>query len=163
MQNSKNPRTDALELSLTTWTIDDLNKSMSHARELERELTQARVFLEVSTKNTEAAQNSFHAEMKQRGSAEAERDTLRKELAESQSWVRASMESTAIAASTIAQLTRQRDEARLLINEDTRSVIVENDWLRKMVDAFAENGDCGDEWLMADYRELPHVRARKTK
>ena len=157
------PLTDALELSLTTWTIDDLNKSMAHARQLEQELTQARVFLEVSTKNTEAAQNSFHAEMKQRGSAEAERDTLRKELAESQSWVRASMESAAIAASTIAQLTQQRDEARLLLNKDTRSVIVENDTLRKMVDAFAENGDCGDEWLMADYRELPHVRARKTK
>ena len=92
-----------------------------------------------------------------------ERDQLRKELAESQSWVRASMESTAIAASTIDQLTRERDEARLLLNEDTRSVIVENDWLRKMVDAFAENGDCGDEWLMADYRELPHVRARAAK
>ena len=92
-----------------------------------------------------------------------ERDQLRKELAESVSWVRASMESTAIASSTIAQLTRERDEARLLINEDTRSVIVENDWLRKMVDAFAEDADWGNEWLMADYRELPHVRARKTK
>ena len=88
---------------------------------------------------------------------------LEQELNESQSWVRASMESTAIAASTIALLTQQRDEARLLINKNTRSVIVENDWLRKMVDAFAENGDCGDEWLMADYRDLPHVRARKAK
>ena len=157
------PLTDALELSLTTWTIDDLNKSMSHARQLETELTQARVFLEVSTKNTEAAQNSFHAEMKQRGSAEAERDTLRKELAESQSWVRASMESATIASSTIAQLTQQRDEAMLRLNNTMRHIIVENDWLRKMVDAFAENGDCGDEWLMADYRDLPHVRARKAK
>ena len=119
--NTRTPRTDALELSLTTWTIDDLNKSMSHARQLEQELNEA------------------------------------------QSWVKSSMESTAIASSTIAQLTQQRDEARLLLNEDTRSVIVENDWLRKMVDAFAENGDCGDEWLMADYRELPHVRARKAK
>jgi hypothetical protein len=90
-------------------------------------------------------------------------EELERELTKSQSWVRASMESTAIAASTIAQLTRERDEARLLINEDTRSVIVENDWLRKMVDAFAECGDCGDEWLMADYRELPHVQERKTK
>ena len=88
---------------------------------------------------------------------------LERELTESQSWVKPSMESAAIAASTIAQLTRERDEARLLINEDTRSVIVENDTLRKMVDAFAENGDCGDEWLMADYRELPHVRERKAK
>ena len=88
---------------------------------------------------------------------------LERELTESQSWVRASMESTAIAASTIAELTQQRDEARRLLNKDTRSVIVENDWLRKMVDAFAECGDVGDEWLMADYRELPHVRARKTK
>ena len=88
---------------------------------------------------------------------------LERELAESQSWARASMESTAIAASTIAQLTRERDEARRLLNEDTLNVIVENDWLRKMVDSFAENGDCGDEWLMADYRELPHVRARKAK
>lgn len=43
MQNSKNPRTDALELSLTTWTIDDLNKSMAHARELEQELSEARL------------------------------------------------------------------------------------------------------------------------
>ena len=88
---------------------------------------------------------------------------LERELTESKSWVRASMESATIAASTIAQLTRERDEARLLLNKDTRSVIVENDTLRKMVDAFAENGDCGDEWLMADYRELPHVRARKAK
>ena len=88
---------------------------------------------------------------------------LERELTESQSSVKASMESAAIAASTIAQLTRERDEARLLLNEDTRSVIVENDWLRKMVDAFADCGDCGDEWLMADYRELPHVRERKTK
>ena len=88
---------------------------------------------------------------------------LERELTESQSWVKPSMESAAIAASTIAQLTRERDEARLLINEDTRSVIVENDTLRKMVDAFAENGDSGDEWLMADYRELPHVRERKAK
>ena len=39
----------------------------------------------------------------------------------------------------------------------------ERDTLRKMVDAFAECGDCGDEWLMADYRELPHVLERKTK
>ena len=90
-------------------------------------------------------------------------EELELELTESQSRVKASMESTAIAASTIAQLTQQRDEARLLLNADTRSVIVENDTLRKMVDAFAENGDCGDEWLMADYRELPHVRARKAK
>ena len=90
-------------------------------------------------------------------------EELELELTESQSRVKASMESTAIAASTIAQLTQQRDEARLLLNADTRSVIVENDTLRTMVDAFAENGDCGDEWLMADYRELPHVRARKAK
>ena len=90
-------------------------------------------------------------------------EELERVLTESQSWVRASIESAAIAASTIAQLTRERDEARLLINEDTRSVIVENDWLRKMVDAFAEDADWGNEWLMADYRELPHVRARKTK
>ena len=90
-------------------------------------------------------------------------EELERELTESRSWMKPSMESAAIAASAIAQLTRERDEARLLLNEDTRSVIVENDWLRKMVDAFAENGDCGDEWLMADYRELPHVRARKAK
>jgi hypothetical protein len=50
-----------------------------------------------------------------------------------------------IAASTIAGLETERDT------------------LRKMVDAFADCSDCGDEWLMADYRELPHVRARKTK
>ena len=90
-------------------------------------------------------------------------EELERELTESRSWMKPSMESAAIAASAIAQLTRERDEARLLLNEDTRSVIVENDWLRKMVDAFAENGDCGDEWLMADYRDLPHVRARKAK
>ena len=98
--NTPTPRTDALELSLTTWTIDDLNKSMSHARKLERELT------------------------------------------ESQS---------------------RRDEAMQRLNNTMSHVIVENDLLRKMVDAFTENGDCGDEWLMADYRELPHVRARKAK
>ena len=165
MQNSKNPRTDALELSLTTWTIDDLNKSMSHARELERELTQARVFLEVSTQNTEAALNSFHAEMKQRRSAEAERDQLRKELAESQSWVKPSMESAAIASSTIAGLETERDQLRKELSKKTgyAHLVAEIGQLRKMLDAFAACGDCGDEWLMADYRELPHVRARKTK
>ena len=88
---------------------------------------------------------------------------LERELNEAKSWVKSSMESTAIASSTIAQLTQQRDEARLLLNEDTRSVIVENDWLRKMVDAFAECVGHGDEWLMADYRDLPHVRARTAK
>ena len=97
--NTPTPRTDALELSLTTWTIDDLNKSMAHARQLEQELTESR---------------------------------------------------------------SRRDEAMLRLNNTMRHIIVENDLLRKMVDAFAEC-DCGDEWLMADYRELPHVRARKAK
>lgn len=32
------PLTDALELTLTTWTIADLNSAMEHARTLEREL-----------------------------------------------------------------------------------------------------------------------------
>ena len=73
------------------------------------------------------------------------------------------MESATIAASAIAQLTQQRDEAMLRLNSTMRHIIVENDLLRKMLDAFAENGDCGDEWLMADYRELPHIKARKTK
>ena len=57
----------------------------------------------------------------------------------------------------------RRDEAMQRLNNTMSHVIVENDLLRKMVDAFTENGDCGDEWLMADYRELPHVRARKAK
>ena len=153
MQNSKNPRTDEFISTLIIGTIDrnngriawgtkDIETLVSHARQLERELNEATV-----------ANEAAHAVNVQ----------LRKELNEAKSWVKSSMESTAIAASTIALLTQQRDEARLLLNEDTRSVIVENDWLRKMVDAFAENGDCGDEWLMADYRELPHVRARKAK
>ena len=114
MNNTPTPRTDEFISTLIIGTIDrnngriawgtkDIETLVSHARQLERELT------------------------------------------ESQSWVRASMESTAIAASTIAGLESERDT------------------LRKMLDAFAENGDCGDEWLMADYRELPHVRARKTK
>ena len=88
---------------------------------------------------------------------------LEQELNEAKSWAKPSMESAVIAASTIAQLTQQRDEAMLRLNSTMRHIIVENDLLRKMLDAFAENGDCGDEWLMADYRELPHVRARKTK
>ena len=50
-----------------------------------------------------------------------------------------------IAASTIARLESERDT------------------LRKMVDAFAECVGHGDEWLMADYRDLPHVRARTAK
>ena len=70
---------------------------------------------------------------------------LRKELNEAKSWVKSSMESTAIAGVIIALLESERDT------------------LRKMVDAFADCGDCGDEWLMADYRELPHVRERKAK
>ena len=52
-----------------------------------------------------------------------------------------------VGADDMEKLERELNEAR------TRG-----DTLRKMVDAFAACGDCGDEWLMADYRELPHVR-----
>ena len=141
--NTPTPRTDRHAQVYETAGIPAAYTVMlSHARQLERELNEATV-----------ANEAAHAVNVQ----------LRKELNEAKSWVKSSMESTAIAASTIALLTQQRDEARLLLNEDTRSVIVENYWLRKMLDAFAECGDCGDEWLMADYRDLPHVRARKTK
>ena len=177
MQNSKNPRTDEFISTLIIGTIDrnngriawgtkDIETLVSHARELERELTQARVFLEVSTQNTEAAQNSFHAEMKRRGSAEAERDQLRKELAESRSWVKPSMESAAIAASTIAGLETERDQLRKELSNKTgyAHLVAEIGQLRKMLDAFAELVGHGDEWLMADYRDLPHVRSKgKTK
>ena len=92
MNDTPTPRTDEFISTLIIGTIDrnngriawgtkDIETLVSHARQLERELT------------------------------------------ESQSWVRASIESAAIAASTIAQLTRERDEARLLLNEDTRNAI----------------------------------------
>ena len=95
----------------------------------------------------------------------SERDQLRKELAESQSCVRALMESTAIAASTIARLETERDQIRKELSNKTgyAHLVAEIGQLRKMLDAFAECGDCGDEWLMADYRDLPHVRERKAK
>ena len=122
MQNSKNPRTDA--------EIDDLVNGLNHIAEDQ---------LDRSCRATILDTIEFIKELK------LERDQLRKELAESKSWVKASMESAAIASATIALLESERDT------------------LRKMVDAFADCGDCGDEWLMADYRELPHVRARTAK
>ena len=63
------PRTDALELSLTSWTIDDLNKSMSHARQLEQELNEARQQQEA--KVTPALVMDY-------AMVQAERDQLRK-------------------------------------------------------------------------------------
>jgi hypothetical protein len=70
---------------------------------------------------------------------------------------------------SLLSLKRELNEARLKSadrndwQEVAMKVSAERDQLRKMVDAFAACGDCGDEWLMADYRELPHVRARKSK
>ena len=60
---------------------------------------------------------------------------------------------------------RQQQEAKVTpaLVMDYARVQAERDQLRKMLDAFAECVGHGDEWLMADYRELPHVRARKTK
>jgi hypothetical protein len=46
--------------------------------ELKRERDQLKKQFEISKGNTEAALNSFHAEMKQRRNAQAERDQLRK-------------------------------------------------------------------------------------
>jgi len=40
----------------------------------------------------------------------------------------------------------------------------ERDQLRKVADEFARQSPGDDKWLMADYRDLPHVRAKgKTK
>jgi hypothetical protein len=76
-----------------------------------------------------------------------------------------------VGADDMEKLERELNEARLRYeallrnyNADTISLVAsERDQLRKMVDAFAECVGHGDEWLMADYRDLPHVRARKTK
>jgi hypothetical protein len=40
-EQSKTPRTDALEAGMTTWTISDLGNTMRHARKLETELNEA--------------------------------------------------------------------------------------------------------------------------
>ena len=58
----------------------------------------------------------------------------------------------------------ERDQLRKELSNKTgyAHLVAEIGQLRKMIDAFAEC-DCGDEWLMADYRELPHVRTRKMK
>ena len=66
------------------------------------------------------------------------------------------------------QLERELNEAKVWIEKSNTAQYVmqveaERDQLRKMVDAFAECVGHGDEWLMADYRELPHVTARKAK
>ena len=90
MNNTPTPRTDAAAIPFhaiklpyhpsglpdytTRWVPRD------KMAELEQELTLARACLELSTDNTKAALNSFHAEAKQRRSAEAERDKLKKVL-----------------------------------------------------------------------------------
>ena len=77
MQNSKNPRTDA--------EIDDLVNGLNHIAEDQ---------LDRSCRATILDTIEFIKELK------LERDQLRKELAESKSWVKASMESAAIASAT---------------------------------------------------------------
>lgn len=67
--NTPTPETDALELSLTTWTISDLDKAMKLCRKLERER-------DVAIGNLEAALNSYHAEQEQRRKAEERLEKL---------------------------------------------------------------------------------------
>jgi hypothetical protein len=57
---------------------DDMEKLERELSEAQAERDQLKKQFEISKGNTEAALNSFHAEMKQRRNAEAERDQLRK-------------------------------------------------------------------------------------
>jgi hypothetical protein len=107
--NTPTPRTDDFCNGLRSNCLETTQGAVdlaNFARQLERELNEARQCFEISKGNTEAALNSFHAEMKQRRNAEAERDQL-----------------------------------------------------RRVVDEFARQSPGDDKWLMADYRDLPHVRA----
>jgi len=76
-----------------------------------------------------------------------ERDQLRKELAESQSWVKASMESAAIASATIAMLERERDQLER-----------ERDEAKKDVEGFIlTNIESGKRWA-ADIAERDQLK-----
>ena len=99
---------------------------------------------------------------------------LERELTKSQSWVRASMESAAIAASTIARLERELNEARLRYdvlllnyNADTISLVAsERDQLRKVCDELAGTiyvHSLRPQNALDGYKQLPHVLERKTK
>jgi hypothetical protein len=79
MTKTPTPRTDeAVRLCKVTSSSFGPMVGADDMAKIERELSEARQCFEISKNNTEAALNSFHAEMKQRRNAEAERDQLRK-------------------------------------------------------------------------------------
>lgn len=92
MNNTPTPLTDSkiddLVNGLTQMADDHLHRScratvldtIELIKELKLERDQLKKQFEISKGNTEAALNSFHAESKQRRSAEAERDKLKKVL-----------------------------------------------------------------------------------
>ena len=187
--NTPTPRTDkvvASDMGDSGFLVDMIN----HARQLEQELNEAKEYaagqrvlasaindaatemvkerdqlkkqFEISKGNTEAALNSFHAESKQRRSAEAERDTLKRERDEAK------------------DAYRQLQESDNLLYKRMESVEAEQDQLRKVVDEFAngiknvrpivrEDGsredwiDCQIDEMLRVYSQLPHVQERKTK
>ena len=67
------------------------------------------------------------------------------------------------------QLEQELNEAKLKAadrnewQEVAMKVSAERDQLRKVVDEFARQSPGDDKWLMADYRDLPHVIAKNTK
>ena len=96
-----------------------------------------------------------------------ERDQLRKELAESQSWVKASMESAAIASSTIARLESERDQLRKVAADfhdcmvDVRQQMQMDKMLRQPIPRAPLELQI-DETIEL-YNSLPHVIAKNTK
>lgn len=68
-----------------------------------------------------------------------------RELDSSKDWNTAAFAATSMASATIARLESERDQ------------------LIRVVDELARQSPGDDKWLMSDYRDLPHVRARKKK
>jgi F0F1-type ATP synthase membrane subunit b/b' len=99
---------------------------------------------------------------------------LERELNESQSWVRASMESAATSSATIARLERELNEARqqqeskvtpALIMDYAR-VQAERDQLRRVCDELANTiyvHSLRPQNALDGYDHLPHVQERKTR
>lgn len=79
MNNTPTPETDAV-IAGDMGDSTHLSEMEALCRKLEIERDQLKEQLEIAEGNTDAALNSFHAELKQRKSAEAERNQLKKVL-----------------------------------------------------------------------------------
>ena len=167
------PLTDALEQSLTTWTITDLNAAMAHARSLELKLQEAKARVKDLESN-----NRY-----QRGYDAGEKSMTAK-LQEAELLIRGLETTQTFLENENKEFERQRDEARkecsiekrhwIEDDRDLNELIAERDQLIKVVDelahgikAFLDSGSAmyGTHYEVMikcyeAYSLLPHVQAK---